>query len=388
MRVCMLTTSFPRWRGDLSGNFIESLSKSLVKRGVEIEVVAPGHKDATGRDEMGGVRVRRFTYAVPSRLQVVSYGGGIPHKLKTSNLARVELLQFMVSMLREALVVARKCDIIHAHWIPSGVVAALLAKGLSLPTVLTVHGSDAALIRGGILMRALSRFSLVSASQVIAVSRTLTKTILGFRPGIETVKTIHNGVELELFPFVERRLNTRRLLWAGRMTEEKGVAYLIRAMKKVASADPLVTLCLVGNGPLRSKLEALTCELGLSSHIAFIGEKPRSELPRMYAWCDAVVMPSLSEGLPMVLLEAMAVGRPVVASSVGGIPELVKHGETGHLVSPGSVDELADGIIQLLERPDLMGKMGVASRKLVEAAHSWDRVASDVHSVYKELCKT
>jgi len=334
---------------------------------------------------MDGVRVTRFRYAIPSRLQVVAYDGGIPYKLKTSNLARLELVQFLISMLGEVSTVARRCDVIHAHWIPTGAVAAVAARRLGLPTVLTVHGSDAALMRGGILIKAASRFSLASASQVIAVSRTLKKRILEFEPRTNIVKTIYNGVELELFPFAGRRLNTRRLLWAGRMTEEKGLAYLIRAMKKVAAAHPDVTLCLVGDGPLRSRLEALTVELALSENIAFVGERSRSELPNMYAWCDAVVMPSLSEGLPMVLLEAMASGRPVIASGVGGIPELVKHGETGHLVSPGSVEELADGIIELLGRPDLMEKMGIASRKLVEAAHSWDAVASAVYSIYKEL---
>lgn len=388
MKVCMLTTSFPRWPGDLSGNFIESLCTCLVKRGVEIEVVAPGHREAQGYETSPGMSVTRFKYAFPAKLQVVAYDGGIPHRLKTSNLARFELAQFMVSMLRAALAAASRCDIVHAHWIPTGVVASLVSRKLDIPMVLTVHGSDANFLEGGALKKIGSRFSLTSADRIITVSDALKAHVLEFEPKVDTVvRTIHNGFELNDFPFVEKVSDARRLLWVGRMTQEKGVSHLIRAMKKIASAYPDATLRLVGDGPLRSDLEALTNELDLRERVEFVGEKVHSGLPEMYAWCDLVVMPSLSEGLPTVLLEAMATGRPVVASRVGGIPELLKHGETGFLVSPERVAELAGSIIELLGKPDLMEKMGAVSHELVESTHFWGAIASDTHSVYLSLGK-
>jgi len=388
MKVCMLTTSFPRWPGDLSGNFIESLCTCLAKRGVGIEVVAPGHREAQGYETRPGISISRFKYAIPARLQVVAYDGGIPYKLRTSNLARLELVQFMVSMLRAALAVASRCDIVHAHWIPTGVLASLVSRRLDIPMVLTVHGSDGKLLKGGAVKRIGSRFSLTSADRIITVSDALKAHVLEFEPKVDAVvRTIHNGVELSDFPFVRKASNARRLLWVGRMTEEKGVDYLIHAMKKVVSSYPDASLRLVGDGPLRSDLETLTNELDLRERVEFAGESPHSELSEMYAWCDLVVMPSLSEGLPTVLPEAMATGRPVVASRVGGIPELLKHGETGYLVSPERVDELAGSIIELLGKPDLMEKMGAASHELVESTHSWGAIASDTHSVYLSLGK-
>lgn len=386
MKVCMLTTSFPRWPGDLSGSFIESLSKSLVKRGVGINVVAPGHREAPARESRPGMSITRFRYAIPARLQVVAYGGGIPHKLRTSNLARFELPQFIASMFRAALAVACGCDLVHAHWIPTGVVASLVSKRLGIPMVLTVHGSDGKFLEGGALKRIGSRFSLTSANRIVTVSDALRFRVLEFEPKVDAViRTIHNGIELSSFPFVKKVSDAQRLLWVGRMTEEKGVNHLIRAMKEVVSVYPGASLRLVGDGPLRNDLEALVSELGLGECVEFAGEKPRYELPGMYAWCDMLVMPSLSEGLPTVLLEAMATGRPVVASRVGGIPELLKHGETGYMVPPERADELASAIIGLLGKPELMEKMGLASRKVVEDTHSWDAIASLTHSVYLSL---
>jgi glycosyltransferase involved in cell wall biosynthesis len=383
----MLTTSFPRWPGDLSGNFVESLARSLTARGVEIQVVAPGHVLAPGREKRSGIAIKRFKYAFPSRAQIVAYEGGIPHKLRTSNLARLELAPFSLSMLGAAYRAAAQCDIIHAHWIPTGVFAALVSKTLDIPVVLTVHGSDGTLLRAGGLGRVISRFSLDNAGRIITVSDALKNRVLEFEPGLRTVSTIRNGVDLEQFPFVEEVPDKRRLLWVGRMTEEKGVEFLIRAMKKVVARHGDAELRLVGGGPLRLRMETLAAELGLLDSMEFVGERRRSELPQMYAWCDSVVMPSLSEGLPMVLLEAMAVGRPVIASAVGGIPEILRDGETGILVSPGNVDELAQRIIGLLGNPGLARKMGAAARRLVEATSSWDVIASQVFSVYDSLSR-
>jgi glycosyltransferase involved in cell wall biosynthesis len=142
---------------------------------------------------------------------------------------------------------------------------------------------------------------------------------------------------------------------------------------------------MVGDGPLKKDLEALAVDLGLSRTISFAGVKNDSEMTRAYAASDLVVLPSLSEGLPIVLLEAMASGRPVVATRVGGIPELVTSGKNGYLVTPGSADEIADRVIELLGRPELAAEMGAASRALVESTHSWDAVSSRVSSVYESV---
>jgi glycosyltransferase involved in cell wall biosynthesis len=227
--------------------------------------------------------------------------------------------------------------------------------------------------------------SLRSASHLIAVSEALKRDLLAFPTRHGLITRIHNGVDTENFQADPIRPAGRRILWVGRMTEEKGTQYLIRAMKRISAAYPDARLRLVGDGPLRKDLEELVVDLGLSGAISFAGQKSHSEIAGIYSASDIVVVPSLSEGLPMVLLEAMASGRPVVATRVGGIPELVDPGRNGYLVAPGSADEIALRVIELLGHPELAAEMGAASRTLVESAHSWDAISSRVASVYASV---
>jgi glycosyltransferase involved in cell wall biosynthesis len=378
----MLTTSFPRWQGDFSGSFVESLSISLTELGVKVAVVAPGHTGAPYREERGLLTIYRFVYMAPSRLQVLAYEGGIPYKMRTSHVARLEVIPFLASMYDLACRAAKGCELVHVHWIPTGVVGGAVARRLGVPMVLTVHGSDGAYLERRGLKKRISSFSLQSASHVIAVSEVLERKLLSFGVAPGDVSTIHNGVDPAAFSVVPDETGGRKILWVGRMTEEKGVEFLIRAMKKVTRIHRDALLRLVGDGPERGKLERLTGELGLLNSVSFVGQKSHSEMARFYARCDLVVLPSLSEGLPAALLEAMASGKAVVASKVGGIPELISHGRNGFLVAPGSSDEIADGVIELLGRPEDMARMGVISRRLIENTHSWNSIASQVRSVY------
>lgn len=387
MRVCMVTTSFPRWQGDSSGIFVESLSDSLSKMGLGIIIVAPGHRDTARMEAKDSMMVHRFSYRTPLRSKRLAYDGGIPHKLKTSRLARLEVPSFLVSMHALTSRVARTCDLIHAHWIPTGAVAGLVAKRLGLPMVITAHGSDATYLKAGKMVREVCRFSLASANHVIAVSDTLRDDLIRFGVRADNVTTIHNGVDQTAFQARDEDSGGRMIVWAGRMTEEKGVEYLIRAMRKITTVFRDAVLRLVGDGPLRQDLEELATQLRLSGSVSFVGEKSHSEMVSVYAGCDLVVLPSLSEGLPMVLLEAMAAGKPVVASRVGGIPEVISEGRTGYLVSPGSPDEIADRVIELLGRPELMTEMGTLSRELVKATHTWSSVARKVVAVYARVMK-
>ena len=385
MRVCMVTTSFPRWPGDLSGNFVHSLSESLTRLGMEISVVAPGHSQAARHDDWDHITVHRFGYAFPSRLQVLAYDGGIPHKLRTSHLARFEIPPFLLSMYSLVCRVARACDLIHAHWIPTGAVAGMAARRLGIPMVLTVHGSDSAFLRHGRLRAEVSRFSVRSASHVIPVSETLKAELLAFSGAGLPLTKIHSGVDPSVFLPGSGETGGRSILWVGRMTREKGVEYLIRAMKDISIAHPSASLLLVGDGPLRGSLETLARDIGVSEFVSFMGWKDHSEMVSIYAASDIVALPSLSEGLPMVLLEAMASGKPVVATRVGGIPELIDQGGNGYLVAPGSESEIADRVMELLARPELAAQMGTASRALVESSHSWVAVAMRVSSVYASV---
>ncbi len=162
----------------------------------------------------------------------------------------------------------------------------------------------------------------------------------------------------------------RRLVWVGRICEEKGVPVLIDAAERLARQGILFDLVLVGDGPLRATIEEQIEARGLRSRVSITGWADTDEVRKQILAARAVVMPSFAEGLPVVLMEALALCRPVVSTYVAGIPELVEPGVNGWLVPPGSVDRLADAIRDALETPvDRLEEMGRAGREAVRRCH-------------------
>lgn len=171
--------------------------------------------------------------------------------------------------------------------------------------------------------------------------------------------------------------------WFGRMTEIKRVDDLLRAFALLRARVPEAVLLLVGDGPLRGKLEQQARELGISAACRFVGYW--EEVGGLYAACDAFALTSANEGTPVVILEALAAEVPVVATAVGGVPDVVQDGETGFLVAPGDVTALADHLQRLAREPDLRRRMGSAGRAWVLPRFSVERLVSDVDRLYRRL---
>jgi phosphatidylinositol alpha-1,6-mannosyltransferase len=179
----------------------------------------------------------------------------------------------------------------------------------------------------------------------------------------------------------------------GRLAEKKGLEYLIKAFPEVLSRHPDACLQVVGDGPLRDDLKRLASHLGLGGQVQFVGGQPPSDVPRWYSRCRVFLLPSVVarsgdvEGLPVVLLEAMAAGRPVVATSVGGIPEVVIHRRTGLLVEPESHTALARAINELLDSQAAAEKMGEVARRWVRRKFDWRNVAAGYASLLTEVAR-
>jgi glycosyltransferase involved in cell wall biosynthesis len=166
------------------------------------------------------------------------------------------------------------------------------------------------------------------------------------------------------------------------LSEEKGVAYLLRAMPGVLREQPGAVLVVVGEGPLDSELRALAAELGIETRIRFLG--PRSDMAAILGIFDVYVLPSLREGLPLALLEAMAAGCPIVATEVGGVPSVVEPGVTGELVPPKDPDALAAGILSLLADERLRRKFSEAGPRLVRDRYSVEAMTRRYERLYRE----
>ena len=329
MKVVVVTTSWPRSDDDWAGRFVADAVERVRARGVSVDVVAPG-------------RFRDFGLA---------YGRGVVHNARRRPWAVPALVGTMARAVREA---ARDADLVHAHWLPAGGVAAVSGR----PFVVTLHGTDVELARRA---PRLASVVLRRARVVVAVSEGLAG--VARRLGARDVRVVPNGVELP--PAVGEEADPPEVLFAGRLSREKGIDDLL------AAADGL-NLVVAGDGPLRRRVPGA------------LGFVSRAELARLYGRAAVVACPSRREGFGVVCAEAMAHARPVVASAVGGLRDLVVDGETGVLVSPGDRAALRAALERLLADRALRRRLGDAGRERVAELCSWERVTEATLGVYSD----
>ena len=334
MRVAVLTTSYPRSPGDSAGRFVADGVDHVRARGVDVEVVGPEQFPHFG----------------------IAYGHGM-----VGNLRRRPWLALLVPALLAGFVRAARrvdADLLHAHWLPAGWVAARSGK----PYVVQVHGTDVELARRA---PRLARRVLRGARLVIAVSNDLAERarVLGARD----VRVIPNGVELP--ERVGNEAKPAEVLYAGRLSPEKGVLELLDAAQGL-------NLVVAGDGPLRDRVPFAR---GFVQH---------DELQQLYARAAVVACPSRREGFGVACLEAMAHGRPVVATRVGGLLDLVVDGETGIVVPPRDPAALRSALERLLADPDLRHRLGMAGRDRARAHFSWEKVTDATLAAYAEAVGT
>jgi len=327
VKVAVLTTSYPRDDDDFAGRFVADAVERLRTRGIEIEVVAPG-------------AYRDFGLA---------YGDGVARNLRRRPWAGPLMGASMLRAVRKA---ARGADLVHAHWLPAGAVAAFSGK----PFVVTLHGTDVELARRA---PRLARSVLRRAAGVVCVSTALAEEAR--RLGAAEPVVIPNGVELPPEQGVEAE--PPYVLFVGRLSPEKGVLDLM------AVSDGL-NLVVAGDGPLHSEVPGAR------------GFVPRAELEQLYAGAALAVCPSHREGFGLACAEAMAYGKPVVASAVGGLTDLVVHEETGLLVPPRDPPALRAAIDRLLGDSGLRARLGAKARERVASLCSWERILDEAVGLY------
>jgi glycosyltransferase involved in cell wall biosynthesis len=343
VNVVHVTSTFPRTDQDATAFFVADLAGAEQAAGLGVTVVSPHDRGLGIRDCVAGVEVRRFRYG-PGRLEVLSYRGGLDAS------ARHPLRLLLVPAYVVAMTVATTLEVkrsgarlIHAHWWVPGGLAALVASRLTgVPFVVTVHGSDIALARRRGWCR-LGRLVTRRAAMVLAVSEALAgeaRDVLGLPAG--SVRVAPMPVPAAARPggeHVPPPPPPLRLVAAGRLTPEKGFDVLVAAVGELRRAGVSVELDLVGDGPQGDRLDG--------AGVRRLGALPRDELHRLMADAHAVVVPSRREGLGLVAVEALALGRPVVASRVGGLTATVVDGVDGALVPPDDVPALVAALRRL-----------------------------------------
>ena len=312
---------------------------------------------------------------------------------ETQNSA-VRILTFLTRFLRD-----RDVEIVHTHRYKDNVLGSIAAKLAGVPHVVrTVHGLREP-TRGWEWAKARAYDALDKATlrcfadRIIAVSKRMAETLRdsGHRP--TAVIQIHNGVDLRKVRATRVREEVRRELGlgsrtllvgtVGRLSRVKGHACFLRAAKLILEAERDARFLIVGDGPLRDELVASATHLGVDRACLFLG--PRTDIYDLVGAMDIFVLPSLDEGIPMALLEAMALRTPVVAAAVGGVPELITHRATGLLVTPRDERALADACLELALNPNWAQTLGARARRVVEDAFSHERNGQALMEVYRSV---
>jgi len=375
MRILMCAGPIDRPAGGAEHQ-AHNLAKSLVRRGHAVAILTQRVPGQPSADVVAGITVhRRIRGLGPGAMYGISY-----------------LLSSGTALARAA----RGYDLVHAHQLYLDAISAVAVRPFTrVPVVAIVacggYVGDLARLRGmrwsGLWLEALRRID-----RLVAISGEIHGELVadGFDP--TRIVRIPNGVDTTWFcPAQDPQEAKRALGWgarttvlfAGRLDAQKDVESLLEAWHAVASQRPDAQLVVLGTGPLEEQLKGLTARLGLADTVHFAGYRidPRP----FYQASDVFVLPSRAEGMPIALLEAMACGRPCVATAVGAAPELIEDGVTGLLVPPRAPEEIARALHRLLEDADLARRLGAAARRRVESRYDIERVADLYVNLYREL---
>ena len=398
MNVCILTSSFPRNPEDPAGIFVYNLAKWLAKKNINITVLAPHHKGCKFIETRDAFTIFRFPYFFPFGLQKLCYGSGIIKNINEKKPLFLQIPFFFLSQAICASVLIKKlrADIIHAHWsIPQGLIGVVSKKILNIPCITTLHGSDIFSMKNP-QMKALNAWILTQSDSCTANSTQTTGAAEHLCCRKDLIQ-IPMGVDTEFFAISDeqRKLTMgssgRNVIYAGRLIDWKGVEYLIKAMPKVIRRYPDTQLTIVGDGPERERLFQSAKESGMQDHLIFTGSLSQEELRRYYTTADVFVLPSIvngigeTEGLGVVLLEAMACGVPVIGTDAGGICDIIKHETTGLMVPQKHPAAISDSILRLFEDHDLRSKLIDNGRRLVETHFSWDIISDRFIQIYRNM---
>ncbi|MBC7894422.1 MAG: glycosyltransferase family 4 protein [Cytophagaceae bacterium] len=395
MRILHIVTAFPRQADDPIAPWLVELLTRLRARGHEIDVLASSYRGLGDHDHRG-LRVHRFRY-FPERWERLTHEETAPDRMRRSPLYAVMPLFFIVGGMRRAWQLTRRerYDIIHVHWpMPMALLGWAARRARRTPMVTTFYGIELRWVQSRLpFLRWLIRWAARASAQAVAISTYTARELRKFAD--VPIEVIPYTAELAppSSPPLDARGAERSVLFVGRLIERKGVGHLIRALGTVRR-QTAVRLVLIGDGPERPRLEQLARDAGVAAHVDFRGRVTDEELRRSYAAADVFVLPSVfdarqdTEGLGVVLLEAMNYAVPVIASDIGGITDIVQHEHTGLLVAPGDETALANALTRVLADPSLARTLGESGRRLLRETFSWDRIVDRWESVYERAAAT
>ena len=401
MKVLVIGSVYPRFHEDAEVPWLRTSIAHLKKAGLGIQVLAPAYKGLRTH-EIDGVKVNRCRYA-PASWEILTHEEGAPSKMASKPWLQLLAIPYIISGFFKCIGICRKFrpDVIHAHWpFPHAYIALGAAKLFKIPLVLNFHGAELLLIRKKKWVKPLLKFAIGQAQAVFANS--------SFTAG--KIKALRN-VDVEWSPYgttlesgstsagnggtsaiVPHPVNGKfKILFVGRHIERKGICYLIEAAKHLPRDQ--FEIRIVGVGDLTDKLKAQAAEIEDAAEIIFTGKLSPEELANEYRTANVFTLPAIvdskgdTEGLGVVLIEAMELGLPVVASNVGGIPDVVVDGVSGILVPEKDPEALVGAYRRLAADPGLVKQLLEGAQKRIAECFSWDKIVERQIGVYKKITK-
>ena len=390
-RLLVLASTYPRWAGDYEPGFVHELARRLTTH-FRVRVLCPHARGAQVSEELDGVEVVRFRYA-PSFSETLVNHGGMLQNLKKNPFKALLLPFFGLMQLLYTMVqlVRYKPDVIHAHWIIPQGACLNLARALTqsrAPFLITSHGADLFALTGWLFELIKSRV-VKRASAITVVSQAMVKEVHDLGASETQVQVVPMGVDLNnVFVPPGCLKDKSELLFVGRLVEKKGVKYLIEAMVAVVASFPDVFLRIVGYGPEEVSLRRRVAELGLNSHVEFMGAVSHDRLPELYRRANLFVAPFVEaqggdqEGFGLVLVEALGCGCRLIVSDMPATKDSLEGIDFVSIVPQKDVEALSAAISFELER-------GVEERFFDRARlvhrFGWDSIAESYSSILRDI---
>jgi glycosyltransferase involved in cell wall biosynthesis len=377
VHVLTLTPFFPSNQNEVNGCFIAEPIEELRQFGVDSSVIAVSpiyypRKQPSLSAPAEWVRYPR----VPGNLGLSSAG----------NLLYARLLGRIRKMHN-----AKPIDVIHAHAaLPCGHAAALISRRLNIPFVVTIHGLDVfntCFIDGipAAWRRKVSLDVYRAARTAICISGKVQEILKTGAPETRSI-IVYNGVNPRLFSPNRAVIapSDLEILVVGNLQPSKGQEFVLRAVGNLSLSFPQLRCRIIGEGPDRSRLEALVRELGIGRQVQFAGRQSRSEVAEAMRSCSVFVLPSRNEGLGCVYLEAMSCAKPVIACRGQGIDEVIEHGKNGWLIPVDGLEPLVQGLSALLGSPEMRTQVGTAARRTILEKLTLSHQAQHLATIYRQ----
>ncbi len=385
----MLTTSFPvNPTTPVSGSFILRLVENLPAF-VHVTIITPCGVEPpeTQSRPTDRFRLKCFRYAPWTWQCITHQPGGIPSALRENKIAWLLIPSLLLRMFVACLGVSRSVDVIHANWSVNGLVAGLAGLLTRTPVITTLRGSDVNRVTDSALFRWILWASLSLSTRTVAVSESLARTAASYFPKpSKRITFIPNGIDEALFslPLPDHTQPTN-ILSVSNLVPNKDVATIIRAVALLPRRMRW-TLTVLGDGPEAAKLKAQASTLGVARCIDFAGSVPPWDVPSFLERAHVFVVASHSEGRSNALLEALAAGRPVAATRIPGITEVIRDEETGLLFEVGAARALARQLARLGSDYNLRRKLGDRARQLLlEQRLLWSETGDRYAKLYREV---